>query len=724
MSDYFDKPELQSKPKEQFDMAAALAGLGNEALLGIPEAVVRQIAGEGGKKAIDDYIEKHKESYGSGGLVGSIGSSFIPVVGLGGKIAKGAKMGAEALGAGKTAEKIGKIATGLDKLQNVKSGAGLIGKGALEGLIQQGIRSTASNDQDALQNIGLSTGLGAAGGVLGGALSRAKFGVEELGEEAAKGTLATALETPTRVLQNWLKGMSPGSLSKKLESITPKINEAADIVAGNNLAKISLIPKADKPEKAFEWFQVVKGHLDDMDKAYLSNPKPIDDSLIKSFDNVIADVSKEVRGDISGFGNITKEEVERTAGNLLLDVLDSPTLIQKRVDLNNLLDRSYMGMKNGDPYKAVQYFTALNAKNALTEVTADFADSLGASGKLYKQALKEYGVLEGLVAPSLFRAESKIGSTGGSATAEKMASQLGISKILAGEEVPVSGLAQVLGGNIIGRAVNVAAPYLADRAGAQTRKALLATGENPLFQKAAGKLEEGLGEKIGKGVGTAAAQNIIDPEKLQVAEDLLNKEEKPIEGKEIDPTIPSMNRRQAEIIAGGDPAKLESMLVQGVAEGFLKMTKGRYGQPTEDNPQFIQFLTSVTDELIDPETKEFNPEIVANILFDNADDKKKYLRSIDALQKVDTTQKQASEASGIMGSIKGLLGTSKPENVASKQALIGSIGEVGKVSGADTKDVEKLVESVLGSGDTDAVKKKKLLDIMKQFNPDLKGVTI
>lgn len=702
MSDFFQDQAYKPSPQKTDDVLGFLAGAGNQALFGIPEAVVRQF---GDKKTIDDWIEANKGSYGAGEVAGSIGSAFIPVVGLAGKAVSGAgKLAKAGSGLAKTAEKVG---GGLDKLQKVKSGAGLIGKGVAEGLIGQGIRSTAENDQDAIQNLALAGGLGAAGGALGGALSKMKFGVEEMGENAAKGTIATALETPARVLANWIKGMTPGSLSKKLENITPKIDEAASMVSGKNSAGISLIPSADKPEKAFEWYQVVKNGLEEMEQKYIQNPDVVDEGLFKSFDDILSDVSKEVRGDVTGFGGLKSDVVKKEAGELLLGAMDMPTLIDKRVYFNNLMDRSYMGMKNGDPYKAVQYMTAVRAKGALNEAISDFADSLGESGQQYKQLLKEYGVLEGLVAPSLFRAETKVGSgSGGSNTAEKLASQLGVQKILAGEEVPLEGFASLIGGHVVGKALNTAVPYVADRLGATTYKGLKGLGESKTFQGVADVGEKYAGQVTSPlaraQAGTMIEENPVEP---QVSEE-------PKEG----PFIPEENKRHVDLIAGGDPERFNERIITGIANGFNKITQGAFGAPSMENPQFVEFLQSVESELVD-ENGNYKPEIIANIVFDKPEERKKYISTIKALANIETGQQAASETSGMMGSIKSLLGTADPTKVAQKQTLMGSIQDVGKLAGASDKEVEKLVDSILSSGSSDKEKKQKLMQVLAQYNP-------
>ena len=77
----------------------------NDVLFGLPEYVAKKID----RKSVEDYVNKYKKAHDIGSAVGTVGSMFIPVPGLGlVKAGAGAAKGAKAMKAAEAATDIAK----------------------------------------------------------------------------------------------------------------------------------------------------------------------------------------------------------------------------------------------------------------------------------------------------------------------------------------------------------------------------------------------------------------------------------------------------------------------------------------------------------------------------------------------------------------------------------------------------------------------------------------
>lgn len=151
-------------PVKWEDLAAGGAGAVDELLFGLPEFVAKKID----RKKVEDWIKANEPAYRTGEMVGTVGSMFLPVPGLGAiKGAKGAVTAARALKGVDTAADIAKAAKGLALGQ-------MAARGALSGAAEAGVRGVTSEKslQDIAKDIQSGALFGAGGGVAGGLISR------------------------------------------------------------------------------------------------------------------------------------------------------------------------------------------------------------------------------------------------------------------------------------------------------------------------------------------------------------------------------------------------------------------------------------------------------------------------------------------------------------------------------------------------------------------------
>ena len=166
----------------------------NDVLFGLPEYVAKKID----RKSVEYYVNKYKKAHDIGSAVGTVGSMFIPVPGLGlVKAGAGAAKGAKAIKAaeavtdiakaGDAAKDIGRLSkigqtvadaakTG-ETVERVKQKIDLgklAAQGAIAGGAEAGLRGFTSEEQpsDILRDIQTGAMFGAGGGALGGAFAR------------------------------------------------------------------------------------------------------------------------------------------------------------------------------------------------------------------------------------------------------------------------------------------------------------------------------------------------------------------------------------------------------------------------------------------------------------------------------------------------------------------------------------------------------------------------
>lgn len=125
------------------ELLAGGAGTVDELLYGIPEYVAKKID----RKAVEDYIGKHKQAYKTGETIGTVGSIFMPVPG-------------------------GAAIKGLDTASDILR---LAGRGALAGAGEAGLRGITSekNIGEIMRDIQRGATWGGVGGAAGGLIGKA-----------------------------------------------------------------------------------------------------------------------------------------------------------------------------------------------------------------------------------------------------------------------------------------------------------------------------------------------------------------------------------------------------------------------------------------------------------------------------------------------------------------------------------------------------------------------
>jgi hypothetical protein len=667
-----------------------LAGAGNQALFGLPEAVVRKISGD---KQVDDFVNKYKSAYKTGEVAGTIGSSFIPVAGIAGK-------GLQAVKFLKPAVKLGKS---LEKIGSAKSGAALIGRGLTEGAIGEGVRQTVSPDDDPLSHVISSAVMGGAGGAIGAGLSKLGLGLEEATKDSSLAVIGTALEVSPRMFRQFLKGQDNSSWINKLTKEDDQIKELAKIVSGKNLAGVSLIPKIGKDDKVNEWSAVVLKKLQDLDKAYQAAPSKIDTNLLTSFDDIAKKVSTDYHGQMSLSGKVIDgPEFLKQIKTALSPVMREGGLVGKRVMLNKIINRSKGGLQSGNYEQAAIYDAALDLKRALNRESQAFAESLGDPS--YAQAIREYGVLENVVAPAVWRSESALPSmSGGSPTAEKIATQMAMGKIASGSDVGQI-IGEAAGGNIIGRAINTVLPYLQNRVAASANKSLHKASESDALANVIQKIEK--------------ASNVSSP---QISRSMAAAVPAVQKGSEIE------NLDQAEALE--DEAMLNEVafnqdLARGIEENWFLQTGGELGEADINNPDFAEFVQGIMAGLTNNGETEIDKKLAANILFQDKTERDKYLKLLESenmiAKNIDLAQstvpvKGIPVISKISEYSKNILNPSESAGMA-RQKIGSVVRGAAKTAGIDEGKALAALDSILSSTGSAEMKRKKIIDILKSYS--------
>ncbi len=236
------------------DLVAGGAGAVDELLFGIPEFVAKKID----RQAVENWIKQNEPAYRTGETVGTVGSMFVPIPGLG---AVGAAKGAKAAAGVAKAAKSADVLTDLGRLAK---------RGLVEGAVESGVRGVTSEKSaaDIAKDVQTGALFGAGGGVVGGLIGK---GAKKLGERA---------EDITGELAKWRKQYSLGSAG-----VTKRYaKQIAKDFAGPGAKGLGKFAKADDAltraakiideEKLAQWgaddryFAKVRDDWDTMTKAF------------------------------------------------------------------------------------------------------------------------------------------------------------------------------------------------------------------------------------------------------------------------------------------------------------------------------------------------------------------------------------------------------------------------------------------------------------------------
>lgn len=680
------------------DILPALAGGASGLLFGIPEWIARQVDA----KAVQDYIDKHKSAYETGGTIGSIGSGFIPVAGLAGKAIQGAGALGKAAGLGKLAAGATKLGAGLEKVGSATKGVGNLAlRGAAEGAIGSGIR-TGTEGGDLGENVAQGALFGGAGGALGGMLGQSGKRLQELKEDAAKAVIGqTPGMTGRMAMRGFAKQSGVGKAGSKLSKIDDWMERNADFALRPEL---KLTSRGLHPD--------IKGNLTDA-KGRLEAMKDVNKEAFKQIDDLFVAGNKDINEAMQPTINDLRQYANEAVGSKGVKAVDD--LVKRLDSIDNLPGKrkilsDWIKRKANQPddVTQMQYEAALHLSGALDDAVEGVAEKYG--GPSLKQAAREYGMIEN-ASTAITRDEfSGVGKmTTGSPTFEKgkvydqlkAAGTLGLAGAglgAAGQdwsdtEKVADNLKNVLLASAGGAALSKIPGALKQEALGASYKGLKSALANPGIQKALGKVED-VAEKatpgLAAGLGNVAGQS-----------------------DETGPESVGVDAAQAE--AKGTPeakAEFQDSVISRLKQFW---DVGGFSDQFEDpEGAYQQYLQSVYEQ-----SNGFDPMKLASILYPDPDDRKRYL---DVLQNSQAIQQNIAGATqrggGNLFNLGGLLGGEG--NVDAHTAYAGVEGAFvdaakrANIGASDARDILKQVMSGPGSVED---KLNRIYGAIEQWDP-------
>jgi hypothetical protein len=674
-------------PVKWEDLAAGGAGAVDEFLFGLPEFIAKKID----RKKVEDYIKTHEKAYRTGETIGTVGSIFLPVPGVG--LAK------SALGIGKAAKVAGTAAKGLKGLGK------LAAKGALSGAAEAGVRGITAEKtpEQILNDLRMGGLLGGAGGAVGGLLSkgiskigsRAKDVAEEAVERSEKSILGlTALKG--RDTNRLLKEMSgPGAKGlgkfKKAEMTREKL---AKLIRDEGLYKAG----ADD-----RYFAQVSKDWDDIGKAFEgaypdARGSQILGEAIKRGTDDIQDVMKMPGG---------KDAVDRLA-KYLADTKDLQGIHPIKSYLANVVKDTF------NPSKAMDA-NAAEAERALANILRRNMDDMSleaaeqAGLKIDFKKRKDNYIFDRTLADSFARDQvAPMRVNTGSPTAEKLGmglagATLGGATGLGGEDLPIeerlakAGRQALMGGvaGLAGSAMKGAASKLATRAIAGSKDlADLAAKAAPGIEDIAGKIAGKVTPEAAAITGGIAASS-LSRRAAEAAEPQT-------------PTEAEAAEAGASAGSGDQPAYVGKIMDRIKAYAASKGVD-------EGSPEFSQFAA-----MVEQATEGFDPEKVGGILYPDQAERAVYQRALSTARRMSEVLPAAtSEAPGMFS---GATEEQEMMRTAAIDQLAALVGDVAKERGSE-KAAKTALTKIL-RGKEDPARKEELVRILlAQYGVDLDQLT-
>lgn len=674
MSDPTFNPEALQAPDdsgkanaEYLKQAVPFAlGAGNSLLFNLPEAALKSIGGDKVRQIVDAY-KAQNPSYGTGEIAGTVGSMLIP----GGALLKGAKLGAEALGAGKLATGLGKAAEVAGGKMGIKQGLTAAAEQAVPRAVAEQIDTgdTAKTAEHLGENVAFG---GALGGALGAAGKLAKKVIpsrpmEEIGETLNDQILSNVFGTTlTRGIRNATKnsGGSAAEISKIEDVKNIIVDQLEKHGIGNKQAAEDLLGENGKTWQAIG---------DSMNEAMAAGKAPrlqdLPEDLITHPDMV--DALKYHGADAEDAIVDILQRVARVA--------DDPAnaFVKTREVLNKAMQD---GFKAGTPEAIVKSDVAAAMKNYFDKKAMDFAPD-GADIVKLKEIYPAFVAMGKALARD--KATVAPAFTPGSDTFARFVTAMS----------PGSDVVQAVGGNVVGQVMNKAATGAANLAGAEIasklRKLIPRNAEGvPLeFSDLPQAVQEGVktaGKSAGVGLERAAGpayQAVTAPEspdQIPLAEPLPQ------------PQFDSLGKLTTQ---GVGEKPIPSVTEQAhPLDSYLERAwqlEDPQGLVEQSRPgSKSAFMAGVKKNLTNPDGT-INYQRAGNLFFpDNPEDAKKYTESYNVLQKVQA---------GLPNAMR-LVTLNNPKAEADKQSVIDTVTDVLKKSqGMKEEQAAKVVAGILAN---------------------------
>lgn len=676
-------------PDANSDIVAGIKGGVNGLLFGAPEFIYRRMF-PNGEKEYQDFIKKHGTAYNVGNVAGSIGSAFIPGIGLAGDAAKGIGLGAKALEGAKLLEggaEAAKGVSGIAKLGNIAA------KGVLTGALEGGVRGvTGSTPGQELQ--------GGMQGVQSGALWGAG------GQLVGEGVSALAGAAPRLLGEGAKKGMQKFLGTTELNS-----REAASVMRDMAGPGAKGLGKQAVSEDALQSLYDVgrkyglnkPGMADEVFNGTRSDWKLVNDHFESAFPNSSASDllnMSTTEDDLAPIWKMANSDVAKASLNKIgQDLAGVDGLANVRRYLDNGIADTYKPGATSQSAAEAQRALFSTLRSNLDEMVTDTAKKAGLPAD-FDTMKKEYLPLRAYAASDA-KATMKVARTNtGSPTWEKMAmagggGALGLTQ---GDDIQTRIQNALLYGSL-GYGAKRFGEKAADIAGATSvplLKKLAAASKGGILRKLganpelAGTVGAGIGSVAGQTAGTVAGSPDV------VAAGMTGQGAAPGNPGEVESDPVNMNRLNA-----------------GIATEFMQATQGYYGGPDNSNPIFQRFHDSMMTAMKDNgQSDKINPRLAAGIMFQNPEQRDSYIKGLEAEQKMGKAFPVAAPALGPQNLLGGLF---HPERGAAKSDILKAVADA---TGND-KGIQSAANRILNGTASQDVKFKKLMDMIRTANPQL-----
>jgi len=677
-------------------LAAGGLGAVDEALFGIPEFIAKKID----RKGVQDYIDKHAQAYHTGETVGTIGSMFVPLPGVG--LLKGATGAAKGLKAADTALDVARLAKGAEVAADVGKAAktgidwaklGRLAKtGAISGAAEAGLRGVTSEKKapDILKDIATGGAFGAGGGVAGGLLAE---GAKKLGSKAS-----TYADEASKIRKQYMEGAA-GLTSRDTKQILKeyagqgakglgKFKKAEDALSQvDRIIKEGELYKIGGDEK---YFGMVNKDWSDINNVADSKKKKNAPG-----EQLFAKAVERGADDINGLTGASGIKVKK----MLADIAEESGQYQGLHEYKRHLDDIYKDTFSDAIYpKSADKQAARDAvgilRRNLDDIVADAAEAGGMDPKVIAERKKNY-IFDRALGESFARQVTKPKSFApGSQTAMRTAAQAALGGgigYMSGDTddeklkrmatgLAVGAGADVLGG-LLSKAVNKGATKMLANSDTWISK-LQALA--PKVEKMSQKITPEMGAIVGGGAGSIMGTKPKTEGEKQAAE------------------------TGASAGSGDQPAYLskvmDSMRAYAAANGVK-----------EDDPQFAQFVKEVYSV-----TGGFAPDKIAGILYSDPAERAAYVKSLSVARKLSDVMPAATNIK--TGLFNGASQEEKIANDAVVDQLSSIVGDVANERGSAAAAKAGL-KKILNGRETPERKQELVKLLLAQYGVDLDSLS-
>lgn len=345
-------------PSVESQIVPAVAGGVNSLLFGLPEAAIKAIGGEKTRQIVDAY-KAQNPGYGVGENIGTGASLFIP----GGAIARGASLGAKALGASKLAGGLEKVAKVAEGPLGLKQGLATAAEQAVPRAVSEQI-DTGDIGQTAT-NLGANLALGAG---VGKALKTVKNvagkyippePLKEINDAANDQILATVFGAPLGRAIRGVVGTKTGA-SGQIEKINDIKDQIVGVLQKHNIANGPAVEEL-LGENGKAWQEIGE-----------NVNKAIANKEMESIGSLPADMlaHPDIDNVIKMYGKDAEDAIEKIAGQVARTA-DNPanTFAVTRDILNKNIQ---LGIKGGEK-ETIQGEAATAMKNYFDQKAMDVA---------------------------------------------------------------------------------------------------------------------------------------------------------------------------------------------------------------------------------------------------------------------------------------------------------------------------------------------------------------